>query len=113
MRPSPSVLHALALEADLRPLSSPVFVIVNIWTIFIHDSDMISGHWLENVINGPSHHTLHHLHFTVNYGQYFTWSDRVRVCRQPVDVTSLAPTLTPCRCPLSGWRLLPQARPKP
>jgi hypothetical protein len=39
---------------------------------------MISGHWLENVINGPAHHTLHHLHFTVNYGQYFTWSDRVR-----------------------------------
>lgn len=63
----------------------------------IHDSDMITGHPLEAVINGPAHHTLHHLYFTVNYGQvfnisfiilnpnsnaggkkqYFTWADRV------------------------------------
>lgn len=38
---------------------------------------MITGHFLEKVINGPAHHTLHHLHFTVNYGQYFTFSDRM------------------------------------
>lgn len=55
---------------------------------------MITGHPLEHVINGPAHHTLHHLYFTVNYGQvpssssqrnfwplisyqqYFTWADR-------------------------------------
>lgn len=37
---------------------------------------MITDHPLEHVINGPSHHTLHHIHFTVNYGQYFTWADR-------------------------------------
>jgi hypothetical protein len=62
----------------------------------IHDSDMITGHPLEAIINGPAHHTLHHLYFTVNYGQvttpslqimpgiltdenlkYFTWADRV------------------------------------
>jgi len=24
------------------------------------------------IINGPAHHTLHHLYFNVNYGQYFT-----------------------------------------
>jgi lathosterol oxidase len=42
----------------------------------IHDSDMITGHPLEKIINGPAHHTLHHLYFTVNYGQYFTWADR-------------------------------------
>lgn len=64
----------------------------------IHDSDMITGHPLETIINGPAHHTLHHLYFTVNYGQvchfsvftpdnchsqyrscvfqYFTFSDR-------------------------------------
>lgn len=35
----------------------------------IHDSDMITGHPLEHIINGPAHHTLHHLYFTVNYGQ--------------------------------------------
>ncbi|CAK5266142.1 unnamed protein product [Mycena citricolor] len=74
-----------------------LFVLVQIWAIFvsafgqhhawsaddidaerqIHDSDMITGHALESVINGPAHHTLHHLYFTVNYGQYFTWADRV------------------------------------
>lgn len=37
---------------------------------------MITGHAFETVINGPAHHTLHHLLFTVNYGQYFTWADR-------------------------------------
>lgn len=35
----------------------------------IHDSDMITGHIFEKAINGPAHHTLHHLYFTVNYGQ--------------------------------------------
>ena len=30
---------------------------------------MITGHAFEKVINGPAHHTLHHLYFTVNYGQ--------------------------------------------
>ncbi|CAG7846668.1 Lathosterol oxidase; AltName: Full=C-5 sterol desaturase; AltName: Full=Delta(7)-sterol 5-desaturase; AltName: Full=Delta(7)-sterol C5(6)-desaturase; AltName: Full=Lathosterol 5-desaturase; AltName: Full=Sterol-C5-desaturase [Serendipita indica DSM 11827] len=59
-----------------------LFVLVNFWSIFIHDSDMITGHALENIINGPAHHTLHHLYFTCNYGQasfilyYFTWADK-------------------------------------
>lgn len=37
---------------------------------------MITGHFLETIINGPAHHTLHHMYFTVNYGQYFTFSDK-------------------------------------
>jgi Delta7-sterol 5-desaturase len=54
---------------------------------------MTTDHPLEKIINGPAHHTLHHLYFTVNYGQvnyespltvygsnqnvkYFTWADR-------------------------------------
>ncbi|EGN99163.1 hypothetical protein SERLA73DRAFT_137362 [Serpula lacrymans var. lacrymans S7.3] len=60
-----------------RKLYLALFVFVNFWSILIHDSDMITGHFLEKVINGPAHHTLHHLYFTVNYGQYFTWADRV------------------------------------
>ncbi|ORY92812.1 hypothetical protein BCR35DRAFT_286190 [Leucosporidium creatinivorum] len=52
------------------------FIAVNLWTVFIHDSDMISGHFLEHYINGPAHHTLHHLYFTCNYGQYFTLMDK-------------------------------------
>jgi lathosterol oxidase len=67
-----------------RKLYLALFVAVNFWSIFIHDSDMITGHFLEKVINGPAHHTLHHLYFTVNYGQYFTWADRVgNSYRQP------------------------------
>lgn len=53
-----------------------MFILVQVWTIFIHDGDMISDHWLKDHINSPAHHTLHHLYFTVNYGQYFTWADR-------------------------------------
>ncbi|KAG8953212.1 c-5 sterol desaturase [Tulasnella sp. 424] len=60
-----------------RALHLVLFVAVNFWAIFIHDSEMITGGFWENIINGPSHHTLHHLFFTCNYGQYFTWADRV------------------------------------
>ncbi|KAF9567171.1 C5-sterol desaturase [Agrocybe pediades] len=59
-----------------RVLYIAMFVLINFWAIFIHDSDMITGHIFEKVINGPAHRTLHHLYFTVNYGQYFTWADR-------------------------------------
>ncbi|KAI0649331.1 hypothetical protein C8Q79DRAFT_507191 [Trametes meyenii] len=63
-----------------------VFVFVNFWSILIHDSDMITGHPLETIINGPAHHTLHHIYFTVNYGQYFTWADRMgKSYRQPLS----------------------------
>ncbi|CEH19239.1 c5-sterol desaturase [Ceraceosorus bombacis] len=54
-----------------------LFVFVNCWSILIHDSDMIVNSPLEKIINGPSHHTLHHLYFNVNYGQYFTGCDRL------------------------------------
>ncbi|KAH2043357.1 hypothetical protein KXV43_006169 [Aspergillus fumigatus] len=58
-----------------RHLYMVLFAAVQIWTILIHDGDMISGHWTEKFINSPAHHTLHHMYFTVNYGQYFTWAD--------------------------------------
>ncbi|CBQ74000.1 probable sterol delta 5,6-desaturase [Sporisorium reilianum SRZ2] len=60
-----------------RVLSIGLFVFVNLWSILIHDSDMICNSPLEKIINGPSHHTLHHLFFTCNYGQYFTVCDRM------------------------------------
>ena len=60
-----------------RVVSIWLFVFVNLWSILIHDSDMICNSPLEKIINGPSHHTLHHLFFTCNYGQYFTVCDRM------------------------------------
>ena len=45
------------------------FVFIQFWTISIHD-----GVYLVNnpYINGAAHHTIHHLEFNYNYGQYFT-----------------------------------------
>ncbi|KAM0752480.1 hypothetical protein T439DRAFT_287259 [Meredithblackwellia eburnea MCA 4105] len=54
-----------------------LFTFVNIWSIFIHDSDMLSDSPLIHYINGPAHHTLHHIYFNCNYGQYFTWGDKL------------------------------------
>ncbi|KAM0749888.1 hypothetical protein T439DRAFT_326781 [Meredithblackwellia eburnea MCA 4105] len=63
-----------------------LFVIVNMWTVFIHDSELLSHTWMNKYINGPAHHTLHHIYFTVNYGQYFTWQDKSGGSfRQPVE----------------------------
>ncbi|CAG8492282.1 1613_t:CDS:2 [Diversispora eburnea] len=41
----------------------------------IHDGEYIitSG----SFINGAAHHTLHHLYFNYNYGQYFTIWDKI------------------------------------
>ncbi|GAA5889540.1 hypothetical protein JCM6882_007063 [Rhodosporidiobolus microsporus] len=69
------------LACYLFPLHKYLFIglfsFVNLWSIFIHDSDMLCDHPLEHYINGPAHHTLHHIYFTCNYGQYFTWGDKV------------------------------------
>ena len=59
-----------------RLLYLGMFGFVQFWTILIHDGDMISGGLMERFINSPAHHTLHHLYFTCNYGQYFTWADK-------------------------------------
>lgn len=46
-----------------------LFICVNIWTISIHDGEYFTH---SQIINGAAHHTLHHLYFNYNYGQYFT-----------------------------------------
>jgi lathosterol oxidase len=57
-----------------------MFVLVQLWTIGIHDSvDFIGdkrGSWISKVVNGSMHHTIHHSRFVYNYGQYFTFWDR-------------------------------------
>lgn len=60
-----------------RSLYLASFLFVTVWTILIHDSELIVGHKLENYINSPTHHTLHHLYFNCNYGQFFTWPDKL------------------------------------
>ncbi|TMW66660.1 hypothetical protein Poli38472_013972 [Pythium oligandrum] len=51
-----------------------LYVFVNFWTISIHDGLHVAKNaWL----NGAAHHSVHHEEFVYNYGQYFTFWDRL------------------------------------
>ncbi|KAF8340484.1 C5-sterol desaturase [Cantharellus anzutake] len=84
-----------------RHLYLILFNLVNIWSVFIHDSDMFvsPGGRVEKYINTPAHHTLHHLYFTCNYGQYFTWADRLGGSYRPPqpDLDPLKEALAACK----------------
>eukprot|EP00049_Salpingoeca_infusionum_P017099 m.351750 g.351750 ORF g.351750 m.351750 type:complete len:283 (-) comp16338_c0_seq1:245-1093(-) len=54
-----------------------LFIVVNIWTVSIHDECFSMPDFLKNIVNGAAHHTDHHLKFNYNYGQYFTFWDRL------------------------------------
>ncbi|KAH9204227.1 hypothetical protein DL95DRAFT_430441 [Leptodontidium sp. 2 PMI_412] len=51
-----------------------LFGFVQIWTVFIHDGEYIAN---SPVLNGAACHTMHHLYFNYNYGQYTTLWDRL------------------------------------
>lgn len=51
-----------------------LFAGVQIWTVIIHDGEYLSH---DPVINGAACHTIHHLYFNYNYGQYTTLWDRL------------------------------------
>ncbi|KAG0243970.1 c-5 sterol desaturase [Actinomortierella wolfii] len=51
-----------------------MFVFVNLWSVLIHDGEFVMPN---EVVNGAAHHSIHHLYFNYNYGQYFTLWDRV------------------------------------
>lgn len=51
-----------------------LFVFINFWTIMIHDGEYVAN---SPIINGAACHTMHHLYFNYNYGQYTTLWDRV------------------------------------
>ncbi|KAF3769664.1 hypothetical protein M406DRAFT_343800 [Cryphonectria parasitica EP155] len=88
--PTPFASHAFhpldgfaqSLPYHIFPLIFPLqkvaflllFVIVNIWTILIHDGEFVSDN---PVINGAACHSIHHLAFNYNYGQYTTLWDRL------------------------------------
>ena len=54
-----------------------LFVLVNIWTVSIHDGNYHVPEPLKPFINGSAHHTDHHLYYNYNYGQFFTLWDRL------------------------------------
>jgi len=47
--------------------------LVGLWTINIHDR--VTFRWWG--VNGAAHHTIHHTKYLYNYGQFFTFWDRV------------------------------------
>jgi len=51
-----------------------LFIFVCTWTVSIHDG---KGFYMGKIINGSDHHTIHHSDFFYNYGQYFTFWDRI------------------------------------
>jgi len=57
-----------------KELYMTMFLFVIGWTISIHDGAAYYG---GKIINGAEHHTIHHKFFNYNYGQYFTFWDRV------------------------------------
>ncbi|CAF9906368.1 c-5 sterol desaturase [Imshaugia aleurites] len=60
-----------------------LFAFINFWTIFIHDGEYVANSYL---INGAACHTMHHLYFNYNYGQFTTLWDRLGGSyRQPND----------------------------
>ncbi|KAG7192318.1 c-5 sterol desaturase [Scheffersomyces spartinae] len=51
-----------------------LFLFVNCWTVMIHDGNYMSN---DPVVNGTACHTVHHLYFNYNYGQFTTLWDRI------------------------------------
>lgn len=60
-----------------------LFTFVNFWTVMIHDGQYLSN---DPIVNGTACHTIHHLYFNYNYGQFTTLWDRLgRSYRRPDD----------------------------
>lgn len=53
------------------------FIFVNIWTVSIHDGNYAVPKIFQPFINGAAHHTDHHHLYNCNYGQFFTFWDRL------------------------------------
>ncbi|KAJ3207634.1 c-5 sterol desaturase [Entophlyctis luteolus] len=57
-----------------KPLYVVAFIFVQFWTISIHDGVYLSN---DEILLSCAHHTIHHLEFNYNYGQYTTFWDRI------------------------------------
>jgi lathosterol oxidase len=67
--------HIFPLVLPLHKASYLVlFTFINIWTVMIHDGEYIAN---SPIINGAACHTMHHLYFNFNYGQFTTLWDRL------------------------------------
>ncbi len=60
-----------------------LFAAVNFWTVSIHDQVDFGG----TLLNSTGHHTIHHVDFNYNYGQYSTFWDRLGGSYKPAPQT--------------------------
>lgn len=51
-----------------------LFIFVQLWSVMIHDGEYVAN---SSIINGAACHTMHHLYFNYNYGQFTTFWDRI------------------------------------
>ncbi|KAK3047112.1 c-5 sterol desaturase [Extremus antarcticus] len=51
-----------------------LFTFIQVWTVMIHDGEYVAN---SPIINGAACHTMHHLYFNYNYGQFTTLWDRL------------------------------------
>lgn len=74
--------YAQSLPYHIYPFLFPLhklsylilFTFVNFWTVMIHDGEYLAN---DPIINGAACHTVHHLYFNYNYGQFTTLWDRI------------------------------------
>jgi Delta7-sterol 5-desaturase len=66
---------------------------MTVWAVTIHDRTSVVR-W--PVINYTGHHTVHHLYNKWNYGQFFTFCERLcGTCRSPKELEARAPRPAP------------------
>ena len=75
-------LHKLAYLA--------LFGFINIWTVLIHDGEVLANN---AVVNGAACHTVHHLYYRYNYGQFTTLWDRIGGSYRKADPEIFDPAL--------------------
>ncbi|MBE9141459.1 sterol desaturase family protein [Nodosilinea sp. LEGE 07088] len=65
-----------------------VLTTMTVWAVLNHlGPDRLPAifphHWLGSWLIGPAHHSIHHLKYTVHYGLYFTFWDRLLGTQDP------------------------------
>jgi Delta7-sterol 5-desaturase len=78
-----------------------VMTTMTVWAVLNHlGPDRLPAvfphHWLGQWVIGPAHHSIHHLKFTVHYGLYFTFWDRLLNTQDPRYIQTLGEFAPDC-----------------
>lgn len=77
-------LHFITLISALLTMS--VWAVINHLGFELFPASS-PGHWLGKWLIGPSHHAIHHRRYTMHYGLYFTFWDRLLGTQDPTYQT--------------------------